>query len=298
MSSLIIKDNFFGGASVLRRQFEKAFEKPEQAHAKRFVWDYWHVPEQYRLIRTPAYHYFEPAIYQRFHSMLVQWGRENLGCHDISPPWLSYYIEGCRQELHADVPHGPWAFVFSLSPQKLKFSGGETLLLKDEVLEYWTHFQTGQEKSRDTFFHRISPKFNRLVVFDPRTPHGVSEVEGVIDPRDARLVVHGWFVQPRPYVVGGLSTRAVEKVLSRALTESNSYFQEMGLVHGTVSIRLFVNAAGQIKTAKILTNTVKGLENPLEQNQLFVSWLKLFVRQLSFPASKKSSAITLPLIFE
>src|SRR5690606_4093013 len=128
MKSILIEDQFFSKAQDLRKHFEQCFSDPRDTHPQRFVWDYWHVPEQYRLLRTPAYHYFPARIYQEFHKYLVQWGREHLGCHDISPPWLSYYVEGCRQELHADVPHGPWAFVFSISPKDIRFRGGETLL--------------------------------------------------------------------------------------------------------------------------------------------------------------------------
>ena len=298
MKSLLVTDQFFSNADQLRKHFEAAFKDPRTTHPQRFVWDYWHVPEQYRLLRTPAYAYFPKKTYQDFHSQLVQWGRENLGCHDISPPWLSYYVEGCRQDLHADVPHGPWAFVYSLSPKQIKFRGGETLILKDNVLNYWTQFSPNRDQEKNSFLERVSPKFNRLVVFDPRVPHGVSEVEGVIDPMDARLVIHGWFVQPRPYVVGGLSVGAVEKVLSGLLADSQPYFQQMGAVHGTVSVRYSVGTNGQVRSAQILTNTVQGLENPFQQKRFFINWLKAFNKSLKFPKAKASSKITLPLVFE
>lgn len=42
------------------------------------------------------------------------------------------------QELHADNPHGPWAFVLSLTQWEGRpFSGGETLILQPHVLDYW-----------------------------------------------------------------------------------------------------------------------------------------------------------------
>ena len=46
---------------------------------------------------------------------LTQYGQERLGCRTISPPWLSFYIDGCEQQVHADVPQGPLAFVLSLT---------------------------------------------------------------------------------------------------------------------------------------------------------------------------------------
>ena len=47
--------------------------------------------------------------------------------------------------------------------------------------------------------------FNRLTVFDPRLPHGVRPVEGVRDPRQARLVLHGWFADPEPFFTGAIT---------------------------------------------------------------------------------------------
>ena len=48
----------------------------------------------------------------------------------------------------------------------------------------------------------MPPRFNQLLVFDPRLPHGVRPVEGTRDPRAARLVLHGWFTQPAPFFQG------------------------------------------------------------------------------------------------
>lgn len=110
-----ITERFYPGASSLRKVFDSRFRDPKSTRSDRFVWDYWHVPDQYTFVRTPAYHYFPKTIYNQFHRFLMTWGRSVLGCKNISPPWLSYYIDGCGQELHSDVPHGPWAYVFSLT---------------------------------------------------------------------------------------------------------------------------------------------------------------------------------------
>ena len=44
------------------------------------------------------------------------------------------------QELHTDAPHGPWAFVLSLTPRERAFAGGHTLLMQPRVLNYWPGF--------------------------------------------------------------------------------------------------------------------------------------------------------------
>lgn len=83
---VLIVDDFSPEAPALRGVFDERFENPRSTRADRFVWDYWHVPGQYTAIRTPAWTYFPKAMYERFHRALVGWGRETLGCHDISPP--------------------------------------------------------------------------------------------------------------------------------------------------------------------------------------------------------------------
>lgn len=297
MKEVLTQDQFYRGAQELRDLFEERFSDPHHAGAERFVWDHWYVRDQYRLIRTPAYHYFPQVMYRRFHEALVRWGRENLGCHDISPPWLSYYVDGCRQNLHADVPHGPWAFVFSLSPKKKKFEGGETLLLRPQTLDYWKHFhEVGHE--HEAFLRRVPSPFNRLTVFDPRFPHGVSEVRGVEDPLEARLVIHGWFVEPRPYVVGALTTKQVAQGLDPALASLQDVLAQVGHVHGTLSLRLSVSSAGRVLKQELLTDTLMGLEAGEDQVQALRRVLKSLFAASVFPRSRGSSKITVPLLFK
>ncbi|HMN69096.1 MAG TPA: 2OG-Fe(II) oxygenase [Bdellovibrionales bacterium] len=255
-------DRFFPRARELRSVFDRRFANPLEAHRDRFVWDYWHVPGEYTHLRTPAYTYFPKSLYERFHRHLVNWGREHLGCHDVSPPWLSSYVEGCRQEPHRDVPHGPLAFVFSLTTGT-KFRGGETFIQKPRTL--------------------IQPKFNRLTLFNPALTHGVREVRGTHDPREGRLVIHGWFVNPRPFWVGPLSVPDVQQILDREL--STIEFAEG--THGFASFRLRVNADGTVCACRALVDT-------LSSNKV-AARLANRLLGLRFPRRPKGSTLTLPL---
>src|SRR6478672_2793958 len=178
--SVVIVDKFAPEGSELRETFDERFAEPRSTRGDRFVWDWWHVPGQYTALRTPAWTYFPKKTYEAFHRRLVAWGRATLGCHDISPPWLSCYVDGCRQELHGDLPHGPWAFVFSLTRGRA-FAGGQTLLLRDEVLDFWHDFRSTRGVEQGELVRAIEPKFGRLVAFDPRIPHGVRTVSGTRD---------------------------------------------------------------------------------------------------------------------
>ena len=130
-----------GSAESLRAVFDAHFDDPRRTHEYRFVWDYWHVPNQYTLLRTPAADYFPKQDFAALERRLRVYAKDELGCAGVTPVWLSCYVEGMRQELHADVPHGPWAFVLSLTHwDERTWTGGETLILKPQTLDYWSNF--------------------------------------------------------------------------------------------------------------------------------------------------------------
>ena len=123
--------NFSSIAPTLRKYFEAVYADPRRSPSTRFCWDPWYVEGQYSHLRTPAWTFFPKKEYLKLHTQIVEWGRKNLGCWDISPPWLSLYLDGHFQNAHADRPHGPLAFVLSLSFAK-NFQGGSTFVLKKE----------------------------------------------------------------------------------------------------------------------------------------------------------------------
>ena len=78
--------DFFDDAELLRSTYDGHFAEPRQAHAMRFVWDFWHVPDQYTLHRTQAVDYFEPAEFDALTDALTVYGQQSLGCRAITPP--------------------------------------------------------------------------------------------------------------------------------------------------------------------------------------------------------------------
>jgi hypothetical protein len=292
-------DGAFPECEALRATFDERFADPRQARGDRFVWDLWHVPGQYTALRTPAWTYFPEAGYRALHERLVSWGRTHLGCHDISPPWLSCYVEGCEQRLHGDLPHGPWAFVLSLTRWKGRvFSGGETLLLRDEVLSYWSDFTSTRSIEEGEVLHTIEPRFGRLTVFDPRIPHGVRRVAGTMDPREGRLVIHGWFVQPRPFIEGPLPARKLEQRLE-ALGDVVARALEDGLpIAGMVAFGLDVTLDGKVSRVRVLSDTTRVPDGEEPARRRVLSQLRRWLAQSSFGKQRGPSTITLPIVFE
>lgn len=294
---LLTIDSFFKDAKNLRAHFEERFRDPREARGDRFIWDYWHVPNQYTALRTPAYHFFPKKTYDEFHNQLVWWGRRTLGCHDVSPPWMSCYLDGFGQEMHGDLPHGPWAFVFSLTPwTRREFTGGETILLKQEILEYWSGFKSQRGLELDDIVEEVPAKFNRLTVFDPRIPHGVKTVRGPHDLLKGRLVIHGWFVQPRPFIEGPLAPKDLQVLIDDLSGELGEALREGLDVQGMLSLRISIAASGRITKVVPLTNSIKSPDQAIEVAIVkhIVAWLK----RASVRKQRGSSEVTLPLVFE
>jgi len=298
MRSLGVVDRFAPETRALRAVFDDRFADPRSTRADRFVWDYWHVPGQYTALRTPAWTYFPKPLYERFHRRLVAWGRATLGCHDISPPWLSLYVEGCRQELHGDLPHGPWAFVFSLTPWRGRtFRGGETLLVRDEVLDFWHDFTSVRSVEEGELIRAVPPELGRLVVFDPRIPHGVREVRGTHDPREGRLVIHGWFVQPRPLIDGPLPARALTARIDDLTAQLGAWIGTLP-VAGLASFAFDVDRRGTVRDVALLSDTTRVPRADERARKRLVTRIRDGLAAWRFGAQRAHSHVTLPLVFE
>lgn len=295
---MITVDRFAPEARALRGVFDERFAEPRSTRGDRFVWDYWHVPGQYTALRTPAWTYFPGELYAKFHSRLVAWGRETLGCHDVSPPWLSLYVEGCRQELHGDLPHGPWAFVFSLTNWRGRtFRGGETMLVRDEVLDFWHDFASVRSVEEKELIAEVAPQFSRLTVFDPRIPHGVRQVTGTHDPRAGRLVIHGWFVQPRPFIRGPLPVRSLAARIADLTHQLGSWLGDLPIA-GMLSFSFTVDRRGGLSGLRTLSDTTRVPRADERARKRVVAQIRAALATWRFPPQRAPSVVTLPLVFE
>ncbi len=296
--AVVIVDRFAQEAEALRATFDERFAEPRSTRADRFVWDWWHVPGQYTALRTPAWTYFPKKIYESFHRRLVAWGRETLGCHDISPPWLSLYVDGCRQELHGDLPHGPFAFVYSLTRWRGRvFQGGETLLVRDEVLDFWHDFTSVRGVEEPDLLRAVEPRFDRLTVFDPRIPHGVRQVTGTRDPREGRLVIHGWFVQPRPFVRGPVRVKALAARIDELGASLGSLLGDLPIA-GVLALAFTIDRRGAVQGVRVLSDTTRVPKAEDRDRMRIMRRMRGAIAAWRFGAQRAPSSVTLPIVFE
>ncbi|KAG1663604.1 hypothetical protein FOA52_009703 [Chlamydomonas sp. UWO 241] len=303
---IITEDEFLPAARQLRDVFDSRFAEPRSNDPSRFVWDYWHVPDQYTLVRTQAKVYFPAELYDALEDGLIQYGESKLGCRAISPIWMSYYVDGCSQELHCDNPHGPFAFVLSLTEWDVRtFRGGETMIMRPGVLDYWgSLYSAGYGLELDSLMQLVEPLFNRLTVFDPRFPHGVRQVTGTRDPREARLVLHGWFTEPTPFFSGALTAAQAQPVLDGAMGEVMGVLSDLPVATGVLTVRLRVRGSdGSVESLKFLADTLVPLPAgpDLPPDQIRAGFQQVIVdalRNCMFPSAAGDSEITLPVVFE
>jgi len=257
-SHVHVVDAFFGEARALRAAYEGRFgERVPPFDAARFAWEYWHVPGQFAQHRAPARAVFPPALMGRFEARLLAWGARTLGLPVLGgPPWVSFVLHGDYQGIHRDTPNGVFAFTFGLSrPGRPRFAGGETLLARPELLDYWRRGRgTRAETSDEPLFEAIPSLYNRLVVFDARIPHAVRAVEGPRDPRDGRVAIQGWLAPDGAVTTGALAkdeaTAALRVVLKRVAR------RPLADAAGLLSVRLEVAASGAVKRARELGSTL------------------------------------------
>ena len=318
------KDSFYAHADKLYSSFQNNHSNAKKANAERFCWDYWHVENQYTQLRTPAKeYYYEREIlnefYAKFEEELLKYARENLALSNFTPIWMSCYVDGMGQELHADVPHGPLAFVFSLtknfddsdddkssSPSKSGryFRGGETTILRPERANYWQSFDPTEIVERTQLFEEIEPKFNRLTIFDPRLPHGVREVKGTKDVSKGRLVLNGWFNEPAISCQGGLTIEDVGKVLDAKLDLLYEELETLPAMIGFAALRMEIEAeTGHVDSISWGADTVApalSLRDPdevTETRDVVLATIAGMMSECVFPSSKEKSSICVPFVF-
>ena len=130
----LIVDGFLPAemALQLRRAIDEHFANP-QAHRPEAhdVWNYWFVPELYTDLRARPEKVLGQEWAAAFHEALRRWSIKTLGMSNVSWPYLSLYVPGCRQGWHNDSLNGRFGFIYSLTRDLRRTVGGETVVRRE-----------------------------------------------------------------------------------------------------------------------------------------------------------------------
>lgn len=285
-----------GIAREMRAAAEAHFGSPYRHSPNTHMnWNYWHVPGLYTYLRTLPEKVIGPVLMEAFHTRLAEWSSETLGLGAATSSYLSLYVNGCRQCQHNDSLNGRFGFVYSLTKDVRKTSGGETLIWRED-----DYFETRMHRpcSSPDFYDSIEPRFNRLLVFDDRIPHAVQMVEGNMDPAEGRLVLHGHIRGSGPIVQGPLSREIVGEIANRlAAAYSSSLGNALQIYHGPSAIRFTVQRDGAVAGAHLILDRVKRLRGEGPGVQEMLGELVNRVSQLRFPSRDAETIVTQPFEF-
>jgi hypothetical protein len=256
-AALIVVDAFLAPdlAWEMRRDIEVHFSNPQDHRPETHqVWNYWFVPESYTYLRTSPDKVIARSRVEAFHDALRRWAIVNLGMANITWPYLSLYVGGCRQGWHNDSTNGRFGFVYSLTRDERRTVGGETLVRR-EMDPFRAHL--ARAAAGRAFYERIEPKFNRLIVFDDRLPHSVERLDGPMDPVDGRFVLHGHLSEGGTVIDGALSADSIAGPLGELLRWFNDELSpEVALYHGPLILRLTIDAAGAVTACEVIVDRV------------------------------------------
>jgi hypothetical protein len=298
VDALRVVDNFLPRelAASMRADIDAHFSAPFQQRADTHqVWNYWFVPQTYTYLRTQPEKVIQRTRVERFMSQLGAWSSETLGLARISWPYLSLYISGCRQGLHNDVKNGRFGFVYSLTRDERRSTGGETLIMRRG-----DHFLRNLRKASagSALYELVEPRFNRLVVFDDRMVHGVQLVEGAMDPADGRLVLHGHVEESGPMVTGALPSEEVLQGLRCALEPFDR--EHAGLAtryDGPLVLRFAISPEGRVRGLRVVLDRVfSELDGDSGWSAISGRLLELLAAMV-FPGCPGETRVTLPLRF-
>lgn len=298
VDALMVVDNFlpreFAGA--MRADIDTHFSSPYKHRPDTHqVWNFWFVPQAYTYLRTQPEKVIQHASVERFMGLLRAWSSETLGLARISWPYLSFYISGCRQGLHNDAKNGRFGFVYSLTRDERRSTGGETLVLRrgDPFLRNLRNASAGT-----ALYELVEPRFNRLVVFDDRMVHGVQLVEGSMDPVEGRFVLHGHIEESAPLVTGPLPPEHVLHGLGPALELfDKKYADQARQYDGPLVLRFTISPGGRVSGLRVI------LDRVFAEREGDVGWSAIksnlveLVGAVAFPAGAGETSVTLPLRF-
>jgi len=298
LDALMIVDDFLPNefAAAMRADIDAHFSAPFKHRPETHqVWNFWFVPQTYTYLRTQPEKVIQRARMDRFMGLLGAWSSDTLGLARISWPYLSLYVNGCRQGLHNDAKNGRFGFVYSLTRNERRSTGGETLIMRrgDPFLRNLRKPSAGP-----ALYELVEPRFNRLVVFDDRMVHGVQLVEGSMDPMEGRFVLHGHIEESAPMVTGPLPPAQVLEGLRAALERFDQAHADASRRYsGPLVLRFAISPAGAVTDLRVVLDRVFADEEGDRGWDDIRSTLIGLLGAVAFPAAADDTRVTLPLQF-
>lgn len=295
---VLIADNFLplAQAQAMRADIDAHFAHPDRHRADSHqVWNYWFVPGLYTYLRTAPERIIAISRLDGFMQALRGMALTTIGMGTVSAPYLSLYVAGCQQGWHNDATNGRFAFVYSLTSDTRRSTGGETLVMR-EGDPMRSHLR--RPAAGSSFYEAIAPRFNRLVVFDDRMPHAVAAVVGDMNPAEGRFVLHGHLSEAPAAVAGALPARMVAPLIGAALADfATEAAASVALYHGPLSLRVTIAPGGEVGAVEVLLDRVIHPDAGHADWEMLRARLLDRIAGLRFPPAAGPTSVIHPVLF-
>jgi hypothetical protein len=187
---------------------------------------------------------FSDELFSRFSAHLNSSMVKRFGLQPGHIPYVSMYSNGCFQAIHNDAGAGRFGYVYSITDWKNRtFSGGETGVFHDN--EYYASGKHLEGAATTSFYKLVPAEFNQLLLFDDRSPHFVTQIQGTMRPDQARVVIHGHLVDAPPSIYGGLAMQSIGTIVEQIQGEILDKFKYLsGKASGVMTFRLEITEKG------------------------------------------------------
>lgn len=288
----VVFDDFLPAeqSAAMREDIDAHFANPsEHMPATHQVWNYWHVPGSYTYLRTTPEKVIAQQKVEAFVTALRDWAARNLGLAGVTWPYLSLYVPGCSQGLHNDSTNGRLGYVYSLTRNERQTIGGETVIVQDRDL-FRTSLDTAAAGT--DLFDLVAPMFNRLTLFDDRIPHAVQRIDGSMDPREGRFVLHGHVSEAGPVTQGALGPQAIQQEVVPVL---EGLRQDAPSVHGPLVLCVEIGTDGSVQRSRPILDRLA--TNGAADLNAIRSAVTQRIGEVRFAAAESPTRANIPLIF-
>jgi hypothetical protein len=295
-----VASSFHENAPHLREAVLAHFARPHAAGPQHHIWNYWYVPEAYAYLRADPATILPAEGLRALIAQINLWAESRYGLRCATRPRLSMYVNGCFQNPHNDATNGRMGWVYSLSPDEPRpFRGGETLLFRNDTLNYWKSGAFREPRGPGQIYDSIPPSFNQLLAFDDRIVHAVAPIQGSMDPADARIVLHGHFHEAGIKVSGALAPTMAEAVVAAGLEALEPQLPGLGDVSGLLTLRVHVSRHGEVTRLQTLFNSLATTDSATGRvSPRVYDDLRGWASRLRFPRADMDSSVVIPIALD
>jgi hypothetical protein len=110
-------------------------------------------------------------------------------------------------------------------------------------------------------------------------------------------VIHGWFVQPRPFVRGPLPAKVLTTRIAELGAQLGSWLGDMP-VAGVLALAFEVDRRGAVHHVRVLSDTTRVPHAHERERARLVRRMRQGVASWTFGKQRRDSHVTLPIVFE